>query len=52
MEIKEIEPVEPIGLKCVYCSWEWVARVIMPKVCPKCHKFLPWKKDKNVLLVD
>jgi len=30
--------------KCPYCSFEWEPRVLKPKSCPRCRRYLPWKK--------
>jgi len=30
--------------KCPYCSFEWETRIPSPKSCPRCKRYLPWKK--------
>lgn len=32
-------------LKCVACNWEWRARIMKPKSCPRCKRY-DWEESK------
>ena len=34
-------------IKCPYCGYEWKPKVKNPKSCPRCKRYLPWKKTEQ-----
>lgn len=34
------------AMRCPYCNYEWEERVNHVKACPRCKRYLPWRKKE------
>jgi rubrerythrin len=42
------KPVSSLpSYRCPFCGDEWMPRKSRPKVCPTCHRLLPWPVTKR-----
>lgn len=44
---RTMENVIGVNMKCPFCGYVWTGRVLHPKQCPVCKRYLKQKEEKN-----